>query len=72
MYRRITMTAIMLTLLGGRARQTHATPAGTLGPRRRRTRDIVSYPKKAFIALFLLSGWLMMLASWGSSDAAPT
>ena len=39
MYRRITMTAIMLTLLGGlallggRARQTYATPAGTLGTR---------------------------------------
>ena len=39
MYRRITMTAIMLTLLGGlallggRARQTHATPSGTLGTR---------------------------------------
>src|SRR5262245_28696671 len=40
--------------------------------RRRRTRDVGSYPKHAVIALFLLIGWLMMLASYGSSDAAPT
>src|SRR5215471_19516945 len=39
--------------------------------RRRRTRDVVSYPKKACIALLLLIGWLMMLASYGSSDPAP-
>ena len=40
--------------------------------RRRRTRDVVSSPTHAFIARLLLSGWLMMLASWGASDAAPT